>query len=125
MEQRKAVMDQRSMAMATHLAKAQCESVINQAENIKGDRYKEARLKSQFCKACFYSSRIGGQAMTTRPCMSCGSPELYSSTATDKLCLACAQEGNLCKRCGGDIDLRERRRKWPAPKHGGGDEADR
>lgn len=54
--------------------------------------------------------------MTTQPCMCCYKPVMYGSTATDALCMDCAREHDLCKRCGGDIELRTRRKDWPTAK---------
>lgn len=83
------------------------------AEEVTNDARKNERLKRHECKACFYASRIGGAAMTTRPCMSCGSEEMYGSTATDVLCMDCATKHGLCKHCGGDLEMRTRRKDWP------------
>ena len=88
-------------------------ATINGAKALGYDARKNERLKRHECKACFYASRIGGAAMTTRPCMSCGSEEMYGSTATDVLCMDCATKHGLCKHCGGDLEMRTRRKDWP------------
>lgn len=93
--------------------------VIEQAElakRIAEDTDKQKRLAEQNCKCCFYGSRIGGATITTQPCMCCHKPVMYGSTATDALCMDCAREHYLCKRCGGDIGLRTRRKDWPTAK---------
>lgn len=54
-----------------------------------------------------------GAAITLEPCMRCGEMQTYGSTNTDALCLPCAKETGLCKHCGGDLALRERRKTWP------------
>lgn len=117
MEQRKARMDRSSMIWNTEMSKSRVEEVIKQAELLIDDPQRKERKEKQLCKCCFYASaRIGGAAMTTRPCMSCEKEQMYGSTATDVLCMVCAKEGELCKQCGADVDLRVRRRNWPEPK---------
>lgn len=116
MEQRKAVMNRGNMISDTALAKHLVKSAVDRARRIEEDAQRGERRRAQLCKACFYFPRMGGAAITHRRCMSCDHLETYGSTNTDKLCLGCAQEGELCKRCGGDIELREGRRQWPAPK---------
>lgn len=101
------------MIGATERAKARVKGWADLAEEVASDARKAERLKRHECKACFYSSRIGGAAMTTRSCMSCGSDEMYGSTATDVLCMVCATKHELCRHCGGDLEMRTRRKDWP------------
>lgn len=93
------------MVSETERSRRRVADVRQLADDMKNDPRKDERLKRHECRACFYSSRIGGAAMTTRPCMSCGEVVMYSSTATDVLCLECANEHALCKRCGGDLEM--------------------
>ena len=113
MQQRPIAMNRGNMIGATERAKARVKSWMELADDVIEDTKKADRLKRHECKACFYSSRIGGAAMTTRPCMSCGSDEMYGSTATDVLCLVCATKHELCRHCGGDLEMRTRRKDWP------------
>lgn len=103
------------MITATECAMNRVLAWIALAEEVKMDARKTERLKRQECKSCFYASRIGGSAMTERPCMCCGSVMVYTSTATDVLCPGCAQKHQLCKHCGGDLEMRSRRKDWPKP----------
>ena len=114
MEQRPQVMNKGNMISATERAQQRVKAWIAHAAEVQADARKAGRLTSLECKACFYSGRIGGAAMVYRPCMCCGGRELYASTATDVLCAPCAIAGDLCKRCGGDRELRTRRKTWPA-----------
>lgn len=109
-------MTQHLMVSRTHIAKQRVEDTLRRAREIESDMRRMARRESQNCKACFYFPAMGGAAITTQPCMSCGRPEQYGSTNTDALCLACAQESGLCKHCGGNLEMHERRRQWPEPK---------
>jgi hypothetical protein len=113
MEQRPAAMNKVNMIGATERAKARVKDWCDLAADATNDTRKAERLKRHECKACFYAGRIGGAAMTYRKCMSCGSDELYGSTATDVLCMACAVKHCLCKHCGGDLEMRTRRKEWP------------
>ena len=113
MQQRPIVMNKGNMIGATERAKARVKSWAELAAEVESDARKADRLKRHECKACFYASRIGGAAMTTRPCMSCGSEEMYGSTNTDVLCMGCATTHGLCKHCGGDLEMRARRKDWP------------
>lgn len=114
MEQRPQVMNEGNMIGATERAQQRVKAWIEHAAEVQTDARKPERLARLECKACFYASRIGGAAMTYRPCMCCGSRELYSSTSTDVLCAPCATAGDLCKRCGGDREMRVQRKAWPA-----------
>jgi hypothetical protein len=113
MEQRPQAMNKRNMIGATERAQQRVKTWIDHAAEVQADARKTERLARLECKACFYSGRLGGQAITARPCMSCTSREVYGSTNTDVLCAACATAGDLCKHCGGDREMRTRRKAWP------------
>lgn len=97
-------------------SKERMQSIMDLADKLRHDPEKHNRMQACLCPMCYYGSRLGGQAVTTEPCMCCGEEQMYSSTATDALCRPCAQETGLCKHCGGDRELRVRRKKWPEPK---------
>lgn len=113
MQQRPAIMSKNTMVGATERAKSRVAEWVRLAEDVINDTRRAERKTRHECKACFYSSRIGGAAMTTRPCMCCGADQLHGSTSTDVLCANCAKEHSLCKHCGGDLELRPRRKTWP------------
>lgn len=103
-----------AMTSATHRAKSMAEDLIQKAARLEADPEREKRVSLGLCRWCHYAgSRIGGAALTTQPCSSCGEDQHYGSTATDALCLPCAKSHGLCKRCGGDRETRTLRRKWP------------
>jgi hypothetical protein len=116
MRHKKSIMSQFQMTMATRIANDKVNSLLKRANEIENDSRKEERIKKQYCKSCFYQSGMAGQAFTNRECMCCGENQIYSSTSTDALCIDCAKEHNLCKHCGGDLEMRAGRRKWPEPK---------
>jgi len=102
-----------NMVSATGIAKNSESELIERATDMKGDRRKKERKKRNYCRWCFYTPRMGGQSCTNQPCGMCGEIQHYGSTDTDALCLACAKKYDLCKHCGGDVEMRVRRRKWP------------
>jgi hypothetical protein len=113
MQAKRAAMNKGNMIAWTERAKQYCQDLYARADEVANDNRQDEREKAQECKACFYMPRIGGCVMTTQPCMCCGKEVMFSSTATDRLCLDCAKKHSLCKRCGGDISMRSRRKEWP------------
>jgi hypothetical protein len=100
-------MTQQNIESESKQALERINQAINTAEQLKTDAEKEQRLAAQQCRCCYYlrKVRIGGAAMTERPCGSCDTPMFFSSTATDVLCPECAQKQSLCKQCGARIDI--------------------
>lgn len=115
MRRQRTRIDQVIIERNTNLAKSQILDVISRAERVSTDADKELRVAAQECKSCWYLSRprIGGAAMTARECSICGTDQIFSSTNTDPLCKPCAQENSLCCHCGGDIDMKNRRKPRP------------
>lgn len=89
------------------------QSTIKQAAQFLLDPEKKQRLAEQECMWCWYGSgRIGGSAMTTRPCAFCEKEMMHGSTCVDAACIDCARLHELCKHCGGDIGTRINRRSF-------------
>lgn len=67
------------------------------------------------CKYCTFirPDRIGGAAMTEASCGLCQKPLMFGSTCTDRLCPDCARNNGLCKHCGADLELKDRRKPYP------------
>lgn len=97
----------------TSYARRYVADVLDMAETLTKDPRKSDRLEKQECKTCFYSSRLGGAAITEQPCAGCGKHQSFPSTNTGVFCMDCASANDLCKHCGGDIKLRIRRKGWP------------
>jgi hypothetical protein len=76
------------------------------------DLDKEARLDARECLFCFYMARprIAGQAFTERPCGLCDKTIKHSNTAIGVICEACSDESGMCSHCGGDMNLKVRRK---------------
>lgn len=103
--------DDHSVLSQSHWSKSFADEQIAQSLQYLADEKKKEREKQGECKTCFYlrSSRIGGAAITTKPCDLCGEYKMYGSTNTDRLCLDCSVKNKICKRCGGDLHMRTRR----------------
>lgn len=112
MRQRKAPFSRKTVMTDSGRAKDRVRHVVELAEKYQKDPDRKRRLEMQQCIPCYYTSRIGGAAMTHQECAACGSDELYGSTATEKLCLSCARKYEVCKCCGGDIKMRMNRKDW-------------
>jgi len=111
-KQRKKI-DRAAIAWASGSAKRSIRTVIEQANTYKDDPRKRQRLSENECVYCYYTPRISGQAMTRTECGICGKEMMFSNTDTDVICDDCAKEHELCKHCGGDVHMRERRKNWP------------
>lgn len=111
----RAKMTKTFMVRASYHAKDIVDAHLKLMGDTINDSRRAERLKKHECKACFYiRGKLGGAAMTHRACGICGEDQLYSNTNTDVLCRDCAVKHNLCKHCGGDLDMRPKRRKWPS-----------
>lgn len=80
---------------------------INKYLAVIKDAGKKSRLENQECVICYYDNPIGAAVMTQSACALCGYIMCHYSSATDMLCIACAQKNRLCKHCGADIDLKD------------------
>lgn len=83
--------------------------MLEHADKLRHDPDKGRRLNKQECVVCYYTAKVGGQAMTETNCGICDKTMLYASTVTNKLCYECASMHDLCQCCGADIKLRVRR----------------
>jgi len=111
MHQKPKKIDAATISSATFMSIKRGNEAIEKADRYRDDVDKESRIHDSICRSCYYfmSVRIGGAAMTTRPCGKCGEDHVYSSTATDVLCIDCADHLELCKQCGGDLHQRKDR----------------
>lgn len=111
MKRQAAKIDQDTVTWETDRAKHIAEETVAKALRFLADPDKKKRLAEGLCATCCYllSVRIGGAAMTCKPCGICGEEMTFGSTATDDLCKPCALKHELCRQCGGDVRLRVRR----------------
>ncbi len=108
-------LNKRKVFQATVQGKQYTEQALLSAKKLSTDEERTERLNECLCLSCFYLRRvrIGGAAMTSKECATCDTVMQFSSTATDMLCPPCAKENALCKRCGADIELKQRRKPYP------------
>jgi len=106
----KSTINERTIEYDTHMSKRRCDEFIATAKKLEADPDKEKRLEKQECKTCYYiKGRVGGQAITTKPCGLCETEMVFGSTSTDKICKPCGKEQYLCVHCGGDISFTAKR----------------
>lgn len=82
---------------------------LTEIKKIIADDKKDIRQTEKLCIFCYYTSVIAGDAFTNSKCFRCNIEMTFSSTSTDKYCLNCATIHNLCKHCGADINLTEKK----------------
>ena len=94
-----------SIERANGAAKARIEYVAARYESHQ-DKHRGHRLAAILCVWCWGDSRqIAGDRHQCGICSgACGA---------DILCAKCADVNGLCRRCGADIDLKIRRKKYP------------
>lgn len=80
-----------------------CRKVVDDADRLN-------RWKVQECQRCYYNGKVGGQMITHSKCKSCEKELQFPSTNVDRLCIECAREQQVCKHCGADMELKNRRK---------------
>jgi len=75
------------------------------------DADRDARREAAQCGMCYYSkSRVGGAMCTTALCGLCSEQMHFGNTCVDVLCKVCAKKHRLCLHCGGDVEMKSRRK---------------
>lgn len=101
----------RRVDLATVLRQTQTNKrIVENYKTVIEDSSRSERREAHECVICFYGSRIGGAAMTESQCGICEKEMMFGSTATDNLCNECAIKNKLCKCCGSDLELKNRRK---------------
>jgi len=91
------------------LRKEHIKNLMEIAEKFQKDPDKKARKKENNCIPCYYYNGMHGNNMPIKNCDFCKKPVQYFNSDVDKICLDCASKYGLCKRCGADIDLKNKR----------------
>ena len=105
-EIRKQQHDLRKLEWANSLARDRLEW----AKKLISDTQRDERKEKQECVCCFFGGRIGGSMITQVECAYCDKVLTFANTCTDVMCTDCARERRLCKHCGADIELKNRRK---------------
>lgn len=119
MRRSKSKYDRDDYEQLTHFAKRRAAEAIEFAKRLQEDPHKAKRHEAGQCPCCYYrqGGRIGGAAITTKPCDLCETEMTFGSTATDRICRDCSKLLGICRECGADIDLKTSRRKLkPQPQ---------
>ena len=85
---------------------------------IDADEQRKERREKGVCPVCFYreGGRVGGARCTSAQCGFCDETLHSGSTAIDVLCQSCAVASGICRQCGADMELKNRRkRELPQP----------
>lgn len=83
--------------------------VVARYNQLTLDPDRKERIAQQQCVVCWKTSRIGGAACTSRQCGLCDTTLHSGSTNIDVLCHECARRAKLCRHCGADLELKNRR----------------
>lgn len=107
-----------SIVRQNDMNKTYGEDIVRSAMGYLTDPNKDQRSKGRECKSCWYlnNQRIGGAAITHKPCDVCENEMSFGSTCTDSVCKDCSDTHKLCTHCGGDIDMKDRRNRKPDGK---------
>lgn len=110
------LLDAYQIKWQTSMANRHAEELVDSVHEYEDDTRREQRLAVHECKRCFYlRGRVCGQAMTEWHCGICQNRHMHHNTCTPAACHGCAKEHKLCRYCGGDLDMRRNRRKFPKP----------
>lgn len=83
--------------------------VIEKALRVSADIERPARLAARQCKGCFYQgATLATQAFTDWVCKLCPRTGQESTGDVPYLCQSCSESFDLCRKCGGDIDMERR-----------------
>lgn len=96
---------ERDSEAATTRAYFVIRDAISRGLDMKHDRLKKRRLEARECRACFYTRRISGQAISGYKCKYCEVCGEHGNTSVPKLCQRCSEAHNRCRRCEADIEV--------------------
>ena len=86
----------------TYFAEQRYRELKKRLDSYDNDDKKEYRLKKRYCKSCQYlRGGLAGQAFTNFNCKNCGVECSHPNTDLDKYCAKCADEHDVCVKCGG------------------------
>lgn len=104
-------LDRVSYTRITQRNRQIAEDFFVKAFKYKHDLDKRERKAAHLCKPCYYiMGTVAGQAFTETECALCFKKLGFSSTLVDAICEECAKKKGLCRRCGGDLNSKVRRK---------------
>jgi hypothetical protein len=110
-------MDVVAFVRATSQANETAESVQRRVDRYNADEDRDQRVAESTCKTCWYHrrNRMCTSSYTKWLCGVCMREYMHHNGCVPTVCKTCAEDHALCRDCGGDLRMRERRRKWPQP----------
>ena len=103
------VIDRCSIERQNGNQRAYIDHIVARYNQLTLDLDRKERMAAQQCVVCWKAGRIGGAAFTTRQCGLCDTTLHSGSTNIDVLCPECARRAKLCRHCGADLELKNRR----------------
>lgn len=106
-------MTQGDMRIATEYSVQRMKDYLELSYKLINDPDKVARIKKCECRWCFYSPKWHAGMPRAYQCGVCGVDHVRGNPLIIKICQQCATKHSLCRECGGDLEMRARRRNWP------------
>jgi len=79
---------------------------LSEALVLATDARKEQRLAIHLCPCCYYQgASFAGQGFTEWKCILCETKGMYPNTAVPLICDTCSDSFDLCRSCGGTLDM--------------------
>jgi len=103
--------DDKSVDLQNHWARKLVRDEQRHLDSVRLDPHAAIRRSEFECAVCFYLRRGGmivGHGFTRFECAACHQESEHPNTGVPRLCLKCAQEHKVCRRCGADVELRDR-----------------
>lgn len=104
--------DVRAIELHTMMSLERIKRMHKSLAHYELDDRKTARLAAEECKTCYYVRfAVAGQSFSRQECKTLGCNNLSEHMNTDvpDFCPACSKKYGICRRCGGDIEQKERR----------------
>lgn len=94
----------------TECARGHVIDYLRRHQKFQDDEDYDIRIMKDCCKACFYILGSLNSGPTAAACKLCGIKAYSGSVIPDFCCGQCAKDMKLCCRCGGDIEMKLRRK---------------
>lgn len=95
---------------ATGHANGYVNSMKSSVANFDNDPERDKRLSESRCVVCFYERFAAHATACSRQCGLCDEKLSVGNSRVPVLCVACATKNGLCAMCGGDMELKHRRK---------------
>lgn len=97
----------------TGVAQGNVRKVQELADKLASDPDRPARMQKGCCTWCYYRpGPMVCNAVTKKPCDICDTPMQFGNSNVDAVCENCSKEHGICRQCGGDLNLKIRRKPF-------------